>query len=174
MVLMHDSNPELLHYLRKHPRNLLMFPLHFYASSNRLADIAYLRPHEDPRVEDGHIVQLGHEIPMESDCSLDLLRISHSGEDVSVREGVSKFTVPGTQTVVVISPLPNCKHIEMMQNRPHPGLDIPPLQVLPAPMFREDSWQAHMLTEAIGPSTDYLENVVRSKLGPADRPGQAR
>ena len=166
MLLMHGSWSDLLLYASRSPRKVVLFPLHFYASSNRIADLVYFREHEDPKVERGHL-QLTHEAPMAPTCEFDPIRVRSSAADASVREGVRQFTTPGTQTVVVISPLPRCKHIEVIQQITHTGLDIPPIQVLPPPSFREDSWQAHMLSTAIRPSTEYLEGVVRTRLSPS-------
>ncbi len=167
MLLIHGSWPELFHYAARKPRQALMFPLHFYASTNAVGDIAYFREHTVPKLEQGHIVQLNHEVPMKSTCKFDPGRILSSAADSSVREGVREFTRPGTESVVVISPVPKCKYIDRVRRVEHPNLEIPPLQVLPAKNFREDGWQAHMLSSAIGPSTDYLEAVVRQKLAPA-------
>ena len=164
MLLVHGSWPEVFHYAIKKPRKALMFPLHFYASTNAVGDLAYFREHQSPKLENGHIVELGHPTPMKSTCKFDLGRIQSSAADSSVREGIREFTKPGTQSVVVISPVPDCKYIDRVRQITHPGLEIPTLQVLPATNFREDGWQAHMLSSAIGPSTDYLETVIRQKL----------
>ena len=125
MLLMHGSWPEMFEYLRKHARKVALFPLHFYASSNHISDLVYLREHESPTLEQGHILQLQHPYPMGSGCEFDLARIGFSAADTSIREGVQEFTKPGTQTVVMISPLPNCKHIEVVKQVTHPGLDVP-------------------------------------------------
>ena len=174
MLLMHGSWPEMFAYLRKHARKVVLFPLHFYAISNHFADLVYLRGHEAPTLAQGHILQLQHPFPMSSGCEFDQTRIGFSAADTSIREGVQEFTKAGTQTVVMISPLPNCRHIELVKQVTHPGLDVPPIQVLPPSSFREDTWQAHMLSRAIGPSTEYLENVVRMKLGLVDASSGSR
>ena len=162
MLLLHSSWPELLHYARAKPRKILMFPLHFYASTNHIGDVLYFRDHDRPTLALGHITHLSHSETMRASCKLDSR--AANGADASAREGVSRFTTTTTQTLTFISPLPNCRHIELVRDVPHPGLDIPPVQVLPARYFREDGWQAHMLTSRIGPSTDYLETVIRQKL----------
>ncbi len=172
MLLVHGSWPDLFHYAAQKPRKVLMFPLHFYASTNAVGDLAYFRRHDSPKLEDGHLVELSHPVPMKSTCKFDPGRIQSSAADDSVREGVQEFTRPGTQTVVVISPVPNCKYIGRVRQIVHAGLQVPPLQVLPAKSFREDGWQAHMLTGAIGPSTDYLETVIRQKLTPTQAVSQ--
>lgn len=168
MLLLHASWGELLHYARANPRKMLMFPLHFYADSNRFGDLVYYRAHDVPDVELGHIMLLSHPDKMKSGCKLEPR--GSKGADASAREGVSRFTTAKTKTMVFISPLPNCRHIGLVRDMPHPGLDIPPVQILPARYFREDGWQAHMLTPAIGPSTDYLEAVVRKKLAAPSHP----
>lgn len=164
MLLVHGSWHELLHYAAAKPKKMLMFPLHFYGSSNHVADLLYLRPHEAATLVQGHIVLLPHPTAMQKDCIFNLGRIQSGVKDTSAVEGVNQFTTPGTQTMVFISPIPRCKYLDEVEKLQHPGLQMPPLQVLPAASFREDGWQAHMLSTAIGPSTNYLETAIRQKL----------
>jgi hypothetical protein len=170
MLLLHGSWPEVLHYARTNPRKMLMFPLHFYATSNRFGDLVYFRAHEIPRLELGHITDLPHPTPMKPDCEFNLSRLTNAAADTSTREGVQQFTKPGTQTLVYISPIPRCKYLQDVENLRHPGLDVAPVQVLAPKNFREDGWQAHMLTKAIGPSTESLEAAIRGKLAAAPEP----
>ena len=167
MLLIHGSRREVLQYALSKPRKLLMFPLHFYGTNNLLGDIVYFREHDVPVLQQGHIVRLSHPTPMESTCKFDIGRIETSAADSSVREGIREFTRPGTQTMVVISPVPRCLYLDRVLAVPHPGLGIAPIEVLPPESFREDSWQAHMVSSAIGPSTSYLEDMIRQKLSVA-------
>ena len=165
MLLLHGSRADVLKYARSKPRQILMFPLHFYATSNRFGDLLYFRSHEVPEMNQGHIVLLSHPTPMKSDCEFTMAgSASNAAADASVREGVAEFTTPGTQTMVFVSPLPDCKRVDELRSVKHPGLAMPPVQVLPPERFRDDGWQAHMLSSAIAPSTAYLETSIREAL----------
>ena len=166
MILLHGSWAQFGHYAIRHPGKIALFPFHFLASDNGIGDFLYFRRHEVPRMEQGHLLYLSHPTPMKSDCEFEPWLLKTGFKDASAREAVTRFTRPGTQTLVFLSPLPNCKSIDVIKNAPHPGLAIPPIQTLPPGNFREDTWQVHMLTGRIGPSTDYLEEVLRQKLQP--------
>ena len=166
MLLLHESWAKIFHYAFHHPEKMLMFPLHFYAAANGPGDLLYLREHDTARVEQGHILNLPYPKPMKQSCIFDPKLFAKGFKDTTVREAISRFTRPGTQAMVFIAPLPNCKDIDLITSAQHPGLDIPPIQVLPPEDFREDSWQAHMLPGKIGPSTDYLESAIRQRLQP--------
>ena len=166
MILIHESWARFIHYAIRHPGKIAVFPFHFFASTNTIGDLLYFRTHEVPRVQQGHILYLSRPRPMKPDCVFESRLFKMGFKDASVREAVARFASPGTQTAVFISPLPNCKYVDVIRNAPHPGLDVPPLQVLPPENFREDTWQIHMLTGKIGPSTDNLEAFIRQKLQP--------
>ncbi len=167
MLLLHGSRTEIFHYASHHPEKILMFPFHFYAGTNVIGDVLYFRSHNIASVEQGHILNLPHSLPMKPDCVFNPKLLPNGSKDTSAREAVDRFAKPGTRTMVFVPPLPNCEGIDAILNAQHRDLETFPLQVLPPENFKEDGWQAHMLPGKIGPSTDYLEQAIRQKLGVA-------
>jgi hypothetical protein len=159
-LLRHGAMPELLHMLRTRPTNLLTFPLMFYRAGSSITQLWV------PGVQEIAIPRNGFQPypkalygPLPANCVLPS-SVLNKTSDRSLQQLLKNFRHNGTEIIPVLGPIPQCKDADRVLARLGPALTV-----MPAKVFADDKYFAHILSTQTDVSTDRLAAILRPHLG---------
>ncbi len=168
MLFRHGSWRQIGHFARERPRELLLFPFHFYAAGNELTDFIHREQYAPPAVILGHTPYPGGR-PLAADCVFPSWISRVVGTDF-VEQLTHNFSSSKTETMIFLSPMPNCLQKPEVLPGGYSHLAVAHPVVLPAADFANDGSYIHQLASSIPVSTEILNRAIQAKLGIGQQP----
>jgi hypothetical protein len=175
MLLRHDTPPQIAVFARRHPVELLAFPLRNYSTVTPFIIKTIL--HDGDR-EARTAAALGHADdrenypPVSPDCNLPT-RLLDTSKDASVQALAQKYRARGYNVVVYLAPVPACSNASQLAKQTFHGLAVAPPATLPPPSFKQDGFYAHVEPDSV-PAASRLFAETMKPLISGTRPASSR
>jgi hypothetical protein len=165
LLLRQGTRGELLAFARKHPEDVGLFPLKFYATASELLLHHVAHPDQDAQLESthGHIDNVDKTSLPES-CTFTPLLLDNIQFDW-VRSLGAKYASPQTKVLFYVAPVPSCTNVSAILTRPYGELPATPPKQVPPRFFSDDIRYVHPLPFAVPQLTGDLTEAVRPLLG---------
>lgn len=169
MLLRHGTRQELWNFFGHYPLELLEFPLRLYSTFGPKMLKAFL--HGDNRAARtkaafGHANYVDPFPTLTDACKLPAeFTAKHSTETLQAL--AERYTTDRTRAVVYLAPIPSCTGAETVAQGTHPELGAAAPRVLPAQLFADDHYFAHVWPAHVHQSTDVFVERLKQLLAQA-------
>jgi len=173
LLLRHGSSREIGEFVRRHPREVILFPLKFYITAWEftLHRVPKPRQAEQLRATGGHIDGTDPSI-LRTPCHFPQYLIDHIRFSW-VHDLGERYRSPGTQVLFYVASVPECDNVADVLARPYGELPAAPPKTIAPQFFTKDVRVIHPRPEVVPVLTRNLTAAVRPLLAPGSATGSA-